>query len=71
MSPWWQNTSEQRKCLRVFSGTLAAVVIYGGVQRAGNSHGTAFLHFSLLSHMQDQLKIQSALVKSALAGQLR
>lgn len=53
----------------LFSRTLAAVVIYGGVGRAGNSHGTAFPHFSLLSH--DQLKIQSALVKRALAAQLR
>lgn len=53
----------------LFFRTLAAVVIYGGVGRAGNSHGAAFLHFSLLSH--DQLKIQPALAKSALADQLR
>ena len=54
----------------LFSRALAAVVIYGGVLRAGHSLGTAFPHFSLLSHKQDQLKIQSALVKNALAGQL-
>lgn len=55
--------AEEMSPFCLFSWTLTAVVICGGVWRAGKAHGTVFPRFSLLSHMQGQLKIQSTLVK--------